>query len=107
MKDNILTPCGIICNDCEYFKGEKNPQCSGCTSIKGKPFWGNCPIYTCSLEQNVTHCGECTNFPCDDFIGQYDPAHGPSSSLVRAGLLAYRTRHGEEKFIELSRKILH
>ncbi len=106
MKDNILTACGLICNDCEYFKGEKNPQCSGCTSIKGKPFWGTCPIYTCSLEKNVTHCGKCTNFPCDKFIGQYDPAHGPSSALVRAGLLAYRAKHGDEKFIELSRKIL-
>jgi hypothetical protein len=38
-------------------------------------------------------------------MGMYDPAHGPASAVLRAGLLAYRARHGDEKAVELSRKI--
>ena len=38
-------------------------------------------------------------------MGRYDPAHGPASAVLRAGLLAYRARYGDEKAVELSRKI--
>jgi len=103
----IFAPCGTVCDDCEYFKGEKAPQCPGCTAIQGKPFWGQCLTYACAEDHGVKHCGLCTEFPCDKFIGLYDPAHGPASAVLRAGLLAYRARHGDEKAVELSRKIQH
>ncbi|MGD2201364.1 MAG: DUF3795 domain-containing protein [Candidatus Bathyarchaeota archaeon] len=103
----ILTACGLVCDDCEYFKGVKEPQCPGCDAHEGKPFWGECPTYTCAQEHAVKHCGLCTEFPCDKFIGMYDPEHGPSSAVLRAGLLAYRAKHGDKKTLELSRNIKH
>ena len=103
----IFTACGTVCDDCEYFKGEKEPRCPGCTVIQGKPFWGECSTYACAAEHGVEHCGLCAEFPCDKFTGMYDPAHGPASAVLRTGLLAYRVRHGDQKAVELSRKIQH
>jgi len=105
-KDLIFTGCGLVCNDCEYYIGEKAPKCPGCSQVKGKPFWGECGLYSCIEEHGVEHCGLCNEFPCDKFIGQYDPSHGPSNAVLRAGLLAYRAKHGDEKAAELAQKIL-
>jgi hypothetical protein len=106
MTDLIFTGCGVICNDCVYFRGEKAPKCPGCRQVKGKPFWGECGLYFCIEEHGVEHCGLCSEFPCDKFIGQYDPSHGPSSAVLRSGLLAYRAKHGDERAAELARKII-
>lgn len=103
----VFTACGLICDDCEYFKGAKEPRCPGCKALRGKPFWGECPTYACAAEHAVEHCGLCAEFPCDKFIGMYDPTHGPASAVLRAGLLAYRARHGDQKAVDLSRKIQH
>jgi hypothetical protein len=102
----IFSGCGTICNDCEYYKGEKSPQCTGCNQVKGKPFWGECKLYACIIKHEVEHCGLCDEFPCDLFINQYDPSHGPSSAVLRAGLLAYRAKHGDLKTVKLARSIL-
>ncbi|MBL7167873.1 DUF3795 domain-containing protein [Candidatus Bathyarchaeota archaeon] len=105
--DIIFSGCGTVCNDCEYFKGEKEPKCPGCESLRGKPFWGSCPTYACVQDHGVEHCGVCGEFPCDKFIETFDPSHGQVSSVIRTGLLAYRARHGDEKAMELSRKLEH
>jgi hypothetical protein len=99
--------CGTLCTDCEYHTGEKTPQCPGCSSMKGKPFWGECKLYACIMEHDVEHCGVCTEFPCDMFIETFDPSHGQVSAVIRAGILAYRAKHGDEKTVELSRKVSH
>ena len=101
----ILSGCGTVCSDCAWFKGEKEPACPGCFEMKGKPFWGECNLYPCIEEHEVEHCGICSEFPCDLFIEAYDPSHGPVSAVTRAGLEAYRAKHGDKKAIELSRKI--
>jgi len=100
-----FTCCGLICEDCEYYKGEKAPSCPGCTAHEGKPFWGECPTYACAEQHGVEHCGACGEFPCDRFIDMFDPSHGQVSSVIRAGILAYRSRHGDDKAVELARKI--
>ena len=105
--DVIFSGCGTVCDDCEYFKGEKEPKCPGCEALEGKPFWGSCQTYACVQEHGVEHCGVCGEFPCDRFIETFDPSHGQVSSVIRAGLLAYRARHGDEKAVELSRKLEH
>ena len=108
MTENIIfSPCGTVCDDCEYLKGEKQPSCPGCASVEGKPFWGECRTYSCAGEQGVEHCGLCGEFPCDRFIATFDPSHGQVSAVIRAGILAYRARHGDEKAVELSRKLEH
>jgi hypothetical protein len=99
--------CGILCSDCEFYTGEKDPKCSGCIEQAGKPFWGTCGTYECMEEHNVEHCGLCNEFPCDKFIDQYDPSHGAVSAVIRAGILSYRAKHGDEKAAELARRIAH
>jgi hypothetical protein len=107
MKDNEFSPCGTVCDDCDWFKGEKQPQCPGCKAVEGKPFWGTCETYTCVKNHGLEHCGVCGEFPCDDFMSRYDPSEGPKHAVLRAGLLAYRARHGDEKTVELAREIGH
>ncbi|MCW4039573.1 MAG: DUF3795 domain-containing protein, partial [Candidatus Bathyarchaeota archaeon] len=72
---------------------------------EGLPFWGTCKIYTCASEHIVNHCGDCNEFPCDLFVSHYDPSHGQKSAFTRAGLLAYRKRAGDKKYIEITTKL--
>jgi hypothetical protein len=100
-----FSPCGVVCDYCIFFKGERQPTCPGCRAVEGKPFWGSCETYACAEKHGVEHCGLCGDFPCDGYISRYDPSEGPKSAVLRAGLLAYRARHGGEKTIELINKI--
>ena len=104
-ESEIFSGCGTLCDECEYHRGEKTPECPGCYALKGKPFWGSCQTYSCFEEHGVEHCGLCNEFPCDKFIETYDPSHGLESAVTRAGILAYRAKHGDEKAIALVRRI--
>ncbi len=101
-----FSPCGIVCDDCGWFKGEKEPHCEGCSSVEGKPFWGECETYSCVEERGIEHCGECDRFPCSDFMDRYDPDEGKVNAVKRAGILAYRKQHGEEKAAELLDEVI-
>ncbi len=101
----IFSGCGTLCNDCEFYKGETQPQCPGCTAQEGKPFWGACKLFDCMTEHSVAHCGHCEEFVCDLFIDTFDPSHGPVSAVIRAGILAYRAKHGDAKAAKWVRKI--
>lgn len=100
-----FSPCGALCEYCNWFKGDKMPLCPGCRAVEGRPFWGRCETYDCVKEHGVEHCGVCEDFPCDGFVSRYDPSEGPENALVRAGLLAYLVKHGSEKTVELLKKI--
>jgi hypothetical protein len=106
MSTSYYSPCGIVCDDCPWYKGEEEPKCLGCQAIDGKPFWGQCPTYSCTVDKSVEHCGLCGDFPCEDFMARYDPREGPKNSVIRAGLLAYRARQGDEKAVSLTRRIV-
>jgi hypothetical protein len=86
--------------------GGRQPSCSGCIEIEGKPFWGTCPTYACVQEHKASHCGSCDEFPCDKFVEMFDPndPEGKRSAVYRVGIEAYRARHGDEKATELIRK---
>ena len=105
MNEKLLAPCGTYCGLCPYFRKERTPHCSGCGTVKGRPFWGECRLYACSRDHEVEHCGLCKDFPCDLFINQYDPEHGQKSAFVRAGLLSYRKKAGTEKYIEMIKRL--
>ncbi len=47
-----------------------------------------------------------SEFPCDKFVEMFDPndPEGRRSAVYRAGIEAYRARHGDEKAVELIRK---
>jgi hypothetical protein len=55
----------------------------------------------------MAHCGECGEFPCEQFIGHYDPNNpeGQRNAVVRAGVLSYRAKHGDQKTSILLNKI--
>ena len=100
-----FTVCGLICNDCDWYTGRNNPKCPGCSEMKGKPFWGTCETYKCVKEKGIPHCGKCDYFPCNDFISRFDPRHGQEEAILRTGLMAYRSHHGDDAAIKLTRKI--
>ncbi|UCG35957.1 MAG: DUF3795 domain-containing protein [Candidatus Bathyarchaeota archaeon] len=105
MKDVLIAPCGTHCGFCLYYKKERMPSCSGCGVHKGQPFWGDCKLYGCTRDHEVEHCGLCTEFPCDQFVNQYDPEHGQRSAFTRAGLLLYRKKAGTEKYRKMVKKL--
>ena len=74
--------------------------------MEGRPFWGICRTFTCAEEHDVMHCGVCREFPCGQFVSQFDPndPEGQRGTVYRAGLLVYRARHGDEKTRELMKK---
>ena len=75
--NSILSACGLLCNQCEYF-GE---DCRGCHSGLGSPFCAKdmmpdkmCPLYKCAvIEKNYHHCGDCAELPCKKFTDLKDP----------------------------------
>lgn len=81
--DKIISPCGVICSDCEYYPAE----CSGCPSIEGHVFWlehtGDkcCPIYQCCItEKELPHCGHCPAMPCKHYE-QEDPTRSHEDNM--------------------------
>lgn len=105
MDKKLLAPCGTHCGLCSYFNKERTPYCPGCDTQKGHPFWGECKLYACAKGHEVEHCGLCVEFPCDQFVDQYDPEYGQKSAIMRAGLLAYRKKAGTEKYVEMVKKL--
>jgi hypothetical protein len=103
----LATSCGEHCEPCPYYKGEKPPPCAGCNVHKGHPFWGECKLYACVTKHDIEHCGSCIDFPCDFFIGHFDPNNpeGQRNAVTRAGLLAYRKKHGDKKWLTLYKKL--
>ena len=73
----ILSACGLICDECEYF----NKICTGCISVKGSTFWAKemmpdkvCPLYNCSVNRKeLKNCGGCEELPCTMFREMKDP----------------------------------
>ncbi|MCK4498485.1 DUF3795 domain-containing protein [Candidatus Bathyarchaeota archaeon] len=106
MEKGLLAPCGTHCGVCEFYTKKKIPHCSGCASENGHPFWGECKLFACAKKHSVSHCGDCTDFPCELFLNQFDPAEGPKSAFTRAGLLAYRKKAGTDKYIEAVEKLI-
>lgn len=98
----ITCPCGLICNNCEYYNNDGKIQCPGCHNEKGKPFWGECEVYLCANMKKVEHCGLCDEFPCDAIINQFDPniPKGAQEAIFRIGLLTIRAKIGTEDWIK-------
>lgn len=76
-KKQIISACGLVCNDCEFFEKE----CNGCYAVSGSTFWAKemmptkvCPLFDCSVNQRGYHsCGNCAELPCATFLQMKDP----------------------------------
>ena len=104
---NLMAGCGSFCGSCPNYLGEAEPRCAGCSATKGHPFWGKCALYSCIESKGVDHCGVCSDFPCHDLINHYNKnnPHGQRNAATRAGVLAYRSKHGDERALELLKKL--
>jgi len=58
----LVGACGFYCGSCpSYMSGE----CLGCRASQ-KP--GDCFTLDCVTQNNLTYCGECDRFPCDELL---------------------------------------
>ncbi len=97
---NLATPCGLYCGECLYSK----EACKGCVPSDGRPSWGKCKTYACTVEKKVEHCGKCTEFPCRLFLNQYSRELGPWRVFYKAGQLLYREKIGTPAWIDEKKK---
>ncbi len=93
--NDLASPCGLYCGECLYF----NKPCKGCVPSDGKPSWGKCETYACTVEKGVEHCGHCGDFPCKLFLNQYSRQLGPWRVYYKAGQLVYRKKIGTESWV--------
>jgi len=62
----VQSYCGLLCDGCSF---KESHGCAGCIALKGKPFWGECPVAVCCQSKGYSHCGLCEEFPCDILRG--------------------------------------
>jgi hypothetical protein len=95
-----IPPCGAICENCLAC----DKPCKGCHETGGRPYFyknnEKCPVFECSQNKQIEHCGLCDSFPCDIFLNKFDPDRGIITALRRAGLLSLRKKIGTEKWIK-------
>jgi hypothetical protein len=81
MEDEMIESyCGLLCSKCEW---KESTGCKGCIDLKGKVFWGDCPIAGCCIEKGISHCGECEHIPCE-LLSQFshDEEHGDEGQRI-------------------------
>lgn len=94
--NSLASPCGLYCGECLYY----NNECRGCVPSGGHPAWGKCHTYACTTNKKVEHCGECTQFPCERFLKQYNRQLGPWRVFYKAGQLVYRKKIGTGAWVK-------
>jgi hypothetical protein len=73
-KYEALSYCGYACVKCKNYK--QNMNCAGCRNET--ELISDCPTRVCAAERGLLHCGECSDFPCDELNGFYNdgnPGH--------------------------------
>ena len=62
-----IPACGVFCGGCPTYTREKNP-CKGAELNSSR--CEKCKTFhLCCLEKEITHCFQCSNFPCTRFKG--------------------------------------
>ncbi|SHJ45532.1 Protein of unknown function [Anaerocolumna jejuensis DSM 15929] len=71
----IDSRCGLHCTNCKW---KETNGCGGCIETMGNPFYGECPVAACCQKKELTHCGECSNIPCNKLYcySYLDKEHG-------------------------------
>lgn len=90
---NLAAPCGLYCGACvtyvagrsgdaerledltrrfAQYRGQevdvKDLACEGCLSSVIAVFCRECALRACALERELTHCAECSDFPCQRIV---------------------------------------
>ena len=88
--------CGLYCGDCKFY----GVECGGCGEQGGAPFWGECGIYRCCIEEcGFEFCGECDEFPCDMYLKTIEYPSFPSLEVLKESL-SRRLEIGTEAWLE-------
>ncbi|HEX7714062.1 MAG TPA: pyridoxamine 5'-phosphate oxidase family protein [Bacillota bacterium] len=72
--------CGLLCSECDF---RERCNCGGCIATQGRPYHGECRLAVCCQSKGLTHCGECSDFPCallNEFA--YDQEHGDNGKRI-------------------------
>lgn len=78
----VESRCGILCSELGC-KEKFGVDCKGCVN-ECTIFWGECPVKICCESQNLTHCGECKSFPCEQLHAfSYDAEHGDDGARIK------------------------
>ena len=79
----VQSHCGTLCGWCPY---KESHGCTGCLTLNGNPFWGECPVAVCCIEKSYKHCGECPDVPCDTLkefsCGDSEHSDNPKGSRI-------------------------
>ena len=108
----LVAPCGLYCGACSIYtarkrgdaaaldvwakrvterrgwviKPEEDRVCDGCLSSQQAIMCRRCAMRTCSIDKGITHCAECSDFPCQtiiDFNNDGRPHHSEVLDNVR------------------------
>lgn len=95
------TPCCHFCENCPKYLSTEEPTCEGCVAKNGTAHWGVCQLYACVTKRKIEHCGECTEFPCEFLIKNYNAKNptGAVNAIFRIGQMALRKKLGTEEWI--------
>lgn len=88
MEENLISFCGLICNDCPAFIARKTDDedlrkktaegwsteefplepgdidCDGCTGESTMKFCAVCDVRICGMEKGIQNCAYCVEYPC-------------------------------------------
>ena len=89
-----IPACGVFCGGCPIYTREKSPckgaEQNGSRCEKCKTF------HLCCLEKRITHCFQCSDFPCTCLLYTSDAADEEDLKNV-----------GEVKFLKYYNKRIH
>ena len=88
--------CGAYCPVCNW---KEKTNCPGCQARKGDMFWDKCAVAKCCCEKSLSHCGLCSELPCNTLQEFFDhPEHGDKGERL-VNLKAWA--EGKNTFVEL------
>ena len=92
----VAGACGLYCGACEHY----GVDCEGCGVQGGAPFWGECEIYRCCIEEcGFEFCGECDDYPCAMYVEASEhPSFPPREELEES--ISRRLTVGTEAWLE-------
>ncbi|MFZ7119525.1 MAG: DUF3795 domain-containing protein [Eubacteriaceae bacterium] len=75
----IESRCGLLCSKCKFRDVYTCPTCINTDKL----YWGECEIKKCCESKNLTHCGECDEFPCSLLLEfSFNKEHGDNGSRI-------------------------
>gem|GEM_PF-860816 len=135
-----LAACGIDCNECDiynaahdrqaaealvkWFKSRgwieeradaqtvmaKAPYCQGCWNKTGVHWCGDCHLLSCCEGKRLDHCGECADFPCQEYkawIKDYEHHKRAMEPTFRTLEPHEKIVFAQQGFVRISRTVLY